>query len=187
MATETMETFNGWYLEALHETIAVIEETPEAGRLKWRSHVTWDGHFGVDAHTDEIEQLGQVLRRKFTIRGDHPPELLGENTGPTAVETLLAALGSCMAGTYAAHAAARGIAIDRLEVELESANDLTGFLQLDDSTPAGLERVQATIRVESDADDATLDELRAVVTRASPVFSSVSTPVPIDARVERAD
>ncbi|MDP8889187.1 MAG: OsmC family protein [Thermoproteota archaeon] len=57
--------------------------------------------------------------------------MLGANTGPTAVETLLAALGSCVARTYAAHATARGIKIEELEVvDIEGKIDLNGFLQL---------------------------------------------------------
>lgn len=60
--------------------------------------MTWDGGFGLDVRTREIEQLGEVMERRFTMRGDHPPELLGHNTGLTAIETLMAALGSCMGG-----------------------------------------------------------------------------------------
>jgi uncharacterized OsmC-like protein len=62
--------------------------------------------------------------------------LLGENTGPTGVETLLAALGSCIAGTYAAHATARGVERDDLEVELEGRIDLNGILQYARRAPA---------------------------------------------------
>ena len=185
MATETStKTMNGWDLEQFQETIATVEENPEAGKLTWRGHVAWDGHFGLDAHADEIEQLGQVIKRKFTIRGDHPPELLGENTGPSAVETLLAALGSCIAGTYAAHATARGVRLDELEVEVEGMNDLNGFLQLA-PTRAGLQGVKATLRVRADADETTLDEIRRVVTQASPVYDSVANPVAIESSVER--
>jgi uncharacterized OsmC-like protein len=123
------------------------------------------------------------MRRRFTLRGDHPPELLGENTGPTAVETLLAALGSCIAGTYAAHATARGVKLAELEVEIESAIDLNGFLQLA-PTHAGLQGVYATLRVTADADDDVLDEIRRVVTEASPVYDSVSNPVAIESSIE---
>ncbi len=55
----------------------------------------------MDAYADAIEQLGETIPRQFTLRGDDPPELLGENTGPTAAEILLAALGSRVAGTPA--------------------------------------------------------------------------------------
>ena len=146
--------------------------------------MNWDGHFGVDAHAEAIVQLGETIPRRFTLRGDHPPELLGENTGPTAVETLLAALGSCVAGTYAAHATANGVRIDALEVRVESAIDLNGFLQLA-PMPAGLDGVRVTVAARSDADDAALEELRRVVTRASPVHDSLTRPVDVHSAVER--
>jgi hypothetical protein len=86
-----------------------VGERPETGILTWRSKVSWDGGFWLDVRTLGIEQMGETIRRRFTTRGDHPPELLGRNTGPTAIETLLAALGACMAGTFAAQATARGV------------------------------------------------------------------------------
>jgi uncharacterized OsmC-like protein len=184
MATHTDATLNGWDLEAFREIVATVESNPEAGLLTWRGRVEWDGHFGLDARTEAIEQLGQVIPRRFTLRGDHPPELLGENTGPSAVETLLAALGSCIAGTYAAHATAQGVALDALEVSVESAIDLNGFLQLR-PTHAGLDGVRVVVRVRSDADDETLEAIRKIVTKASPVYDSVARPVAIESAVER--
>jgi uncharacterized OsmC-like protein len=185
MEVQSQEVLNGWNLEAFRETVVTVESNPEAGRLTWRGRVRWDGHFGMDARAEEIEQLGEVIPRRFTLRGDHPPELLGENTGPTAVETLLAALGSCVAGTYAAHATARGVRVDGLEVSVESAIDLNGFLQIA-PTPAGLDGVRITVRVRSDADDDTLEEIRQIVTKASPVYDSVTRPVSIESHVVRA-
>ena len=178
MATKPDAALNGWDLDAFRQTVATVESSTEAGRLTWRSRVTWDGHFGLDAHTEAIEQLGQVIPRRFTLRGDHPPELLGENTGPTAVETLLAALGSCIAGTYAAHATAHGVRLDELEVSVASAIDLNGFLQLA-PMHSGLGGVGVAIRVRSDADDETLEAIRKIVTRASPVHDSVARPIPV--------
>ena len=99
--TETTPTMlNGWNMDAMAEAVEGVRQQPEAGRVAWRSRAVWDGGFGLDVRTREIEQLGSVLERHFTLRGDHPPELLGRNTGPTAVELLFAALGACMAGTY---------------------------------------------------------------------------------------
>ena len=184
MEAKTDATLNGWDLDAFRETVATVESNPEAGIVTWRGRVSWDGHFGLDARTEAIEQLGQVIPRRFTLRGDHPPELLGENTGPTAVETLLAALGSCIAGTYAAHATAQGVRLDALEVSVESAIDLNGFLQLA-PTNAGLEGVRVAVRVSSDADEATLEAIREIVTKASPVHDSVARPITIESSVER--
>lgn len=183
---EETRRLNGWDLEAFQEAVTMVDEQPEAGLLTWRGHVTWDGGFGLDARTDEIRQLDQRMVRRFTLRGDHPPELLGENTGPTAVETLLAALGSCIAGTYAAQATAKGVEIERLEVEVEGRIDLSGFLQLR-PTRAGLLEANAAIKVKSDADPEVLEELRQITTQASPVYDSVANPVSVQSTVERME
>ncbi len=184
MATTQARVLNGWDLEAFEATVQEVQKNPEAGKLTWRERVVWDAGFGLDARTEEIEQLGQVIRRKFTLRGDHPPELLGENTGPTAVETLLAALGSCICGTYAAHATAQGIEIEEMEVEIKSQIDLNGFLQLA-PLRAGLTGVRATVRVKSNADEPALQELLQITRRASPVYDSVANPVTIESTIQR--
>lgn len=173
---------NGWDVEAMTEAVEGVEQTPEAGKLTWRSQVAWDGGFGLDVRTREIEQLGEVMGRAFTLRGDHPPELLGNNTGPTAIETLLAALGSCMAGTFAAQATARGVEIEGLEVELEGTIDLNGFFGLQEVRP-GLSDVQLSFRVQSDADPSVLEEILDAARSLSPVFDSVTNPVGVDVSV----
>lgn len=173
---------NGWNLEAMNEAIEGVKQEPEAGRLTWRTRVTWDGGFGLDARTREIEQLGQVMERRFTLRGDHPPQLLGSNTGPTAVETLLAALGSCMAGTYAAQATARGVKIDSLDVNVEADIDLNGFFGLQ-PVPPGIRDVKLEVRVEADADERQLQEILEAARALSPVFDSVTRPVRVDSRL----
>lgn len=178
------DQLNGWELDQFQATVAAVKEQPEAGKLTFRTRTTWDAGFGVEGRTEEIEQLGQVMRRKFTLRGDHPPELLGHNTGPTAVEGLLTALGSCVAGTYAAQATARGIAIEEMEVEVEGNIDLSGFFQLS-PIRAGLGSARVNLRVKADADDEALREVLQAVTKASPVYDSVSNPVTVDSSVQR--
>ena len=42
----------------------------------------------------------------------------------------MAALASCVAGTYAAQATARGVDIEGIDVDLEGKVDLNGFLLL---------------------------------------------------------
>jgi len=176
---------NGWNAEAMSEAVEAVRTQPEAGRLTWRSRVKWDGGFGLDVHTREIEQLGQAMPRRFTMRGDHPPELLGNNTGPTAIETLLAALGSCMAGTFAAQAAAREVALDALEVDLESAIDLNGFFGLQPVRP-GLDGVTVTIRAEADASPEVLEEIATAARSLSPVFDSLTNHVDVNVTLERS-
>lgn len=169
---------NGWNVEAMDGAVAAVRDQPEAGRLTWRSTVHWDGGFGVDVRAREIEQLGQVMRRRFTMRGDHPPELLGQNTGPTAIETMLAALGSCMAGTFAAQATARGVKLEALEVDAEASIDLNGFFGLQPVFP-GLSDVTLSFRPRSDADPRLLQEICVAAQALSPVCNTVTTPVEV--------
>lgn len=183
MTTTVPKIVNGWDVEAMNAAVEGVRQQPEAGKLTWRSSVTWDGGFGMDARTDAIEVLGQSIPRHFTLRGDHPPELLGQNTGPTAVEALLAALGSCITGTYAAQATARGVALRELEVTVEGQIDLNGFFQLA-PVPPGLSDVKVTIRVEADADQRMLDEIRQAALKASPVYDSVTRPVSIQTTLD---
>ncbi len=169
---------NGWNLDAMKEAVETIKQQPEAGKLAWRSSLEWDGGFGLDIQTDEIQQLGEIMKRSFTIRGDHPPELLGKNTGPTAIETLMAALGSCMAGNFALQATARGVKIDSLKVDLESVIDLNGMFGLKDIRP-GISDVKLLFHVKSNTDNETLQEILNSAQSLSPVYDSVSKPVKV--------
>lgn len=178
-------TLNGWDLPEMQAAIDMIADHPEAGALTWRSHVTWDAGFGLDVRTDSIEQLDERMPRAFTMRSDHPPALLGQNTGPTAIEIVVAALGACITGTYAAQATARGVELERLEVDLETLIDLNGFFGLDEDVRPGLQGVTATFRVQADADDEVLDEIADAVTRLSPVHDTLTQPVDVQLAVQR--
>lgn len=178
-------TLNGWDLDDMTAAIDGVAEQPEAGLLTWRSHATWDAGFGLDIRTDSIEQLGERMPRAFTLRSDHPRELLGQNTGPTAIELVVAALGACITGTYAAQATARGVALQRLEVDLRTQIDLNGFFGLDDGVRPGLLGVSASFRVTAEADDAVLEEIAEAVTRLSPVYDTLSNPVDVSLSVLR--
>lgn len=187
MATHESTVFNGIDVGQLEATVKAVKETPQAARLTFRSSYRWDGGFAGDAHLGEIEQLGRRIGdgRSFQLRSDHPPELLGHDTGPSAVETLLAALGSCIAGTFAAQATARGIAVDSIEVDLEAPLDLQGFLQLAPVRP-GPTRIGARVRVRSNAPDEALRELCEATKATSPVYDALANPVAVESWVERA-
>ena len=169
---------NGWNIDAVNEAVENIRQMPEAGKLKWKSQLNWDAGFGLDIRTNKIKQLDEEMDRAFTMRGDHPPELLGKNTGPTAIETLMAALGSCMAGNFAVQATVRGVKIDSLRVDLENEIDLNGMFGLKDIRP-GISNVKLKFHVKSDADEETLQEILDAAQSLSPVYDSVSKPVQV--------
>ncbi len=165
---------NGWNVQEMTDAVEGVREAPDTGNLTWKSRVAWDGGFGLDVRTLGIGQMGEVMERHFTLRGDHPPELLGRNTGPTAIETQLAALGACMTGTYAAQATARGVELKALEVEVEGRIDLSGFFGLR-PTPPGVRDIRLTFHVDADADEAMLHEILEATEALSPIHDTVTT------------
>lgn len=179
-----MASLNGWDMNEMEAAIEAVRENPEAGELTWRERVSWDGGFGLDVRTREIRQLEETMTRRFVLRGDHPPQLLGQNTGPSAVETLLAALGSCMAGTFAAQATARGVELRALEVDVEAKIDLNGFFGLSD-TPPGVSGVTLEFFIDAAADRATLEEILAAARAHSPVHDSMTRPIAVRSVVHR--
>jgi uncharacterized OsmC-like protein len=152
--------------------------------VAFRTRHEWDEKFAVDGHAEEIEQAGQVIRRSYGFRDDYPAELMGKDSGPAPMENLMAALGACVASTYASQAAVRGIEIEELTVDLEAELDLRGMFKLAPVRP-GLSGIKAKVKVKSDADDATLEELGQLTIQASPIYDSVSNPVSTELLAER--
>ena len=76
----------------------------------------------------------------------------GTETGPTPGVYGRAALGSCMAITYAMWAAKRGVPIDAIEVEIEADFD-SGALFATADVPAGYSEVRSIVTIESNADE----------------------------------
>ena len=175
---------NGLDVALLQEAVDELREHPESATITIRTRHRWDDGFAVDGYAAEIEEAGEVSARAFTFRTDWPREVGGRDTGPSPGEAILGALGGCVAMTYITKAATRGVDIDELEVAIEASVDLRGVFELD-TVRAGLAAAHVTIRVRSEADDAVLDELRQVVTRASAVYDSLVNPVPIQLAVQR--
>ena len=110
---------------------------------------------------------------------DEPPALLGDDTAPNPSEASLAALGSCLAVGIHANAVARGITIQKLELELEADINITAVWGTGDTSPkpVGFDAVRVRVTMDSDASDAARDELIAHATKWSPVANTFTKPV----------
>jgi hypothetical protein len=84
---------------------------------------------------------------------------------------------------YAAAAALRGIALEKIQVETSGALDLRGFLGLDPTVSAGYDALHYVVRVKGAGTPAQLQEIHEVVARTSPNYFNISRPVRIDARL----
>jgi len=113
---------------------------------------------------------------------DEPPALLGDDTAPNPSEASLAALGSCLAVGIHANAVARGITVQKLELELEADINITAVWGTGDTSPkpVGFDAVRVKVNLEADAPQAELDELIAHATKWSPVANTFTKPVALN-------
>ena len=101
-----------------------------------------------------------------------------------AVELLLQALGFCYAVGYVANAAARGIEIGTLQMQVEGDLDVGNFLGLAGPRP-GFTAIRATARVSSpNASEEQLRDLCQYVQDSSPVRDCLANPVPVKTTLE---
>lgn len=187
MTTEaqTQQQINGVDVEQLVSTIGAIKENPSLAAFRFRSKTEWldgghsrtqiQGFYGAG-------QEDESRTEPMTIDGDEPPVLLGTNKAPNAVEAVLHALASCLSVGFVYNAAAQGITVESLDLELEGNLDLHAFLGLSEESRAGYQDISVTYRVEADAPDEKIDELCAYVQRTSPVMDIIRNPVPVTVR-----
>ncbi len=182
MSAATEDTRNGVNVTQLVETVGAIQNDSKLATFRFRAHNTWLGGGHSRTSINGFWGAGQEDTSRtepFTLDGDEPPVLLGENQAPNAVETVLHALASCLAVGFIYNAAAQGIEVRSLEFDLEGELDLHGFLGLSEETRAGYQGVTVTYQVDADATPEQIDELCRYVQRTSPVLDIIRNPVPV--------
>lgn len=184
MATQT-EQINGVDTAQLMATVTAIEDNPELAEFRFRAHSVWQDGARSRTTVQGFHGAGQEdesRQEPLALEGDEPPVLLGSNTAPNAVEAVLHALASCLSVGFVYNAAAQGIEIDSLDMDLEGTLDLRAFLGLSDDVRPGYDGITVNYRVMTDAPSAKVDELCAYVQRTSPVLDILSNPVPVTVR-----
>jgi uncharacterized OsmC-like protein len=126
--------------------------------------------------------MGQDTKHAQThvLRGDEPDVLLGRDSGPNAVELVLAALGFCYAVGFAYNAAALGYELEELSYDVEGDLDLRNFVGIEEGPRAGFTAIRVNARAKAgNATPEQLEELCRYVQKTSPVGDIISNPVPI--------
>lgn len=168
MAPGVTTRLNNVDLDTVAGLAAKIQEEPGVGATTWQARVAWTGGFRSEA----------TIRDFAPVPSDEPAALGGDDQAPNPVEQLLAALGNCLAVGYAANAAAAGIEINALEIELEGDLDLHTFLGLREGN-AGYDSIRVGVHLDADAPRQALDQLHAKVISTSPVGHSLGRAVPL--------
>lgn len=177
----TTSARNGVNLDQLVQTVQAVQHEPAIAQFQFRTQSRWEGGGRSVTTITSFTGAGgeQQHDRTHTLIGDEPHVLLGADSGPNAVETVLAGLASCLTVGVAYNAAAQGIELTALEFDVAGDLDLHAFLGLRDDVRPGFQNIRVQCRVKSDASKDQLAQLFDYVQRTSPVLDIVRNPVPV--------
>src|SRR4051812_39049698 len=150
---------NGVDTATLFATLDAVKGQPEIAEFQFRATNTWiDGTHSRSRFAGFHGALQEMEHKQVTeVDADHPAVLVGQDEAPAPVEYLLHAIAACLTAGIANIAAVRGVQLTRVSSTVEGDIDLLGILGLSDgSVRNGFEQIKVTLRVEGDADEATL-------------------------------
>jgi uncharacterized OsmC-like protein len=179
---EKVTHINGLNVQSAMDTIAALKADKSLAKFQFRARNMWINGGENRSTIRDFYGAGQEDASRassFEFTNGEPPVLLGSNEGANPVEFLLHALAGCVTTTFILHAMARGITIRELSTELKGDIDLRGLLGLDESVPAGYERIGIRMNVKADCSEKELDDLLRYAQQHSPVCNTVCRPVPV--------
>lgn len=160
-------------LDAFESTKSAVEADPTAGQGSFQTTTTWQD--GARART---------VARSFTIETDEPAPLGGTDQAVDPMELLLAAVGTCLTIGWVTNAARRGVDFRDLRIDVSGDYDLRGYLGIDETRP-GFGAITYTVHVDTDADDAILDDIRKAAEVGSPMVDNAANATPFRGTVQR--
>jgi len=183
----TTKMINGVKVDELYGTIDAVKKAPVIAKFRFRAENQWQdgGHNRTTIKSFYGTQQDHNRSEAFVLDADEPPILLGHDKGPNPVEYLLTALASCVTSSIVYHAAARGITIRSMESRLEGDIDLQGFLGIRDDVPRGYKEIRMFVKIDADGSEEELKELVKLGPTYSPVFDTITRPVPVTVQLEK--
>ena len=179
---------NGVDVQQLGATIEAVKADPALANFQFRASTEWQSGAHVQTRIQGfhgVKQEDTSRSTPFLLEGDEPPVLFGANQGANAVELLLAGLTACLSVGIAYNAAARGIVIEAMRLDVTGDIDLHGFLGLSETIRAGCHDIKIACHIKSDASDQAIADLLDHVQKTSPVTDMVRYPTPVHVKFVR--
>lgn len=172
---------NGVDVDKLGGMVEAVKEDPKLAALKFSVHSEWKGGLRAQ-HSGGTYTVGTTTtqhKQSRSILTDEPPEVLGTDAGSSPAEVALAALSSCLMVGYAANAAAMGIDLQEVTLDLTGVGDLQGFMNLGKVRP-GLSKISVKAHIKANASREKIQELHDYVNAHSPIWDTIANPVKIE-------
>ena len=188
MSTATATPRNGVDTPTLFATINAVADQPGLADFRFRATTSWVNGTHSRSTIRGFYGAGQEQEhhQEFGYDADHPAVLVGKDNGPTPVEHLLHALGSCLTAGIGNVAAARGVDLTEVESTIEGTIDLQGILGLSHEVRNGYQRIKVGVKIAGDAPPEKLREIVEQSRARSAVYDVLTTGVPVAVSVETA-
>jgi uncharacterized OsmC-like protein len=118
---------------------------------------------------DDRTGVRKIQIRDFKLVSDSGPASGGFDLGPTPVELLFASLGSCLVSTFLNQAAARGVPIDAVAIDVSGQTDPRANLSNYADVPNFPHAVSYVLHVTSSAPSETITDLFEAAERLCPI------------------
>ena len=186
MTTDTAHR-NGVDTATLFATLDAVKQMPAAARFQFRAHNQWVEGTHSRGSISDFFGVGEERshEREFVFDADHPPVLVGRDSGPTPVEFVLHALAACLTAGIANIASARKVTLTEVRSTVTGDIDLNGILGLQD-VRNGYEQVSVRFVVKGDAPEGVLRQIVEQSRQRSAVYDVITNGVPVDIEVEVA-
>lgn len=122
--------------------------------------------------------------RTHSLDIDEPKDLGGTDNGPSPVELVLAALGSCQEIVIRFYGKKYGIDVESVETTVEGDLNLGGLLGVKGIRP-GFQSVKASTKVKATGDPEKVDRLLKIAEERCPVLDILQKGVPVEVNIER--
>ena len=177
---------NGIDLDMLRQASDEIRDDPDKGMVTYGVNLSWAKGVRAEATSKPLSIAGQEIdRTTFSWVVDEPEQLLGAADGPTPQEYLMSGVGACIMVGFVVNAAAKGVEVRTLDVELRGSLDLAGFMNIRDDAEVKMLGLDYTIRVDADASDELIAEIEATAVDFSPNAMTVRNGVPLSGKLVR--
>ncbi|TEA80005.1 OsmC family protein [Allopusillimonas ginsengisoli] len=174
-------------IDKVSETIDAVKKNRGLAKVTFCMHGKSAGGVALESETGAITQNGvadDTRRGQFKLISDEPVPLLGTDLGVSPAEYALKSLASCYTVTLTSMAAAKGIQLDEIEMDLYFDVDLSGFLGIDSSVRNGAQGIRVDVRLKSEnTDSEALKILVDSLPSHSPLHDTLANPVSITTRM----
>ncbi|ABO51733.1 OsmC family protein [Desulforamulus reducens MI-1] len=157
---------NNILLENVQQTMNAIKADPEVGKKNFSARINWQDGVQNQASIGEFPPLLM----------DEPQPLGGMNKAPNPVEYLLAAAVGCFAITFEVLASQRGIALEKVEAQIEADIDAAVFLGIKEGH-GGIQNPTIKLRAITTATEQQVKEIAQFALRKSPVLLSLQAEI----------